>query len=98
MAIDSEINIAATHPSEIGELRERIFRLHSGDTIRGSGIREELPDIFKAWNKLMDHNLLARKNGEALQGFLLPFEDHREGKTRVADANVPAADSALALA
>ncbi|MFM0523346.1 hypothetical protein PQR08_38655, partial [Caballeronia jiangsuensis] len=59
------------------ELRERIFTLHSGGEIRGSGDRKELPALFKQWDRRMSRNAKAKKDGELLNGFLLPFVDHR---------------------
>jgi len=77
MAVDSEINIAATGLEQVSTLRERIFKLHSGGDVRGSGDRKELPDVFKSWDRHMKNNARARKNGKNMTGFLLPFEDHR---------------------
>jgi phospholipase D1/2 len=77
MAVDSEINIAATGLEQVSDLRERIFTLLSGGDIRGSGDWKELPKVFKDWNKRMTKNALAKKDQKNMQGFLLPFEDHR---------------------
>ena len=77
MAVDSEINIAATGLEQVSTLRDRIFSLLSGGDIHGSGDWKALPQVFRNWNKNMTTNALAKKGQRAMQGFLLPFEDHR---------------------
>lgn len=83
MAVDSEINIAATGQGQVSTLRERIFTLLSGGDIHGSGDWKELPRVFDAWNKRMKHNYDLRLGGQSMQGFLLPFEDHRSTTSMV---------------
>jgi len=77
MAVDSEINIAATGLDQVSTLRDRIFSLLSGGDIHGSGDWKALPRVFDAWNKRMKHNHDLRLGGQPMTGFLLPFEDHR---------------------
>ena len=77
MAVDSEINIAATGLEQVSTLRDRIFSLLSGGDIHGSGDWKALPRVFDAWNKRMKHNHDLRLGGQPMTGFLLPFEDHR---------------------
>ena len=81
MSVDSEINIAATGQAMASELRQRVFALHSGGRISGSGDRTCVPDVFMNWVSQMDKNLLSMKEAKSLQGFLLPFEDHRATST-----------------
>ena len=98
MSVDSEINIAATGQLWAADLRERVFRLHSGGDIQGSGSPNELPDVFKSWNRRMDKNRdieLARTR--PMVGFLLPFEDHRSTTTLYGSISVPSTnDTAVA--
>lgn len=98
MAVDSEINIAATGLDHVSDLRERIFKLHSGDTISGSGKRDEVPGVFTDWKKLMKTNQKAvREGNKPMTGFLLPFEDHRETSLVVASADLPTSSPTVAL-
>ncbi|WP_395069433.1 phospholipase D-like domain-containing protein [Paraburkholderia silvatlantica] len=93
MAVDSEINIAASGQAKVSELRQRIFELHSGGGIHGAGDPKALPDLFKNWSRVMRSNDTARKNGKAMVGFLLKFEDHRSTTMMVASASVPSTDA-----
>ncbi|MBN3815714.1 phospholipase [Paraburkholderia sp. Se-20369] len=90
MAVDSEINIAATGGGWVVPLRKRIFELHSNEMISGCGERSTAPQVFEDWEGLMKGNALAKKNDEELQGFLLPFEDHRETSAMHAFMTIPA--------
>lgn len=88
MAVDSEINIAATEHAKVSSLRQRVFQLNSGGATIGSGKRTELPDVFKKWNKQMNDNVDLRMSEKNMNGFLLPFEDHRSTATMVASVSV----------
>ncbi len=92
MSFDSEINIAATGQLYAAHLRQRVFDLHSGGEVQGSGDPKEIPATFKYWNMHMKDNLSAMKNGNAMTGFLLPFEDHRSTTTLYGMNSVPNAD------
>ncbi|WP_232448061.1 phospholipase D-like domain-containing protein [Burkholderia ubonensis] len=98
MAADSEINIAATGKKYAAKLREDIFKLHSDGQISGSGDPSQVPEVFNAWEALMDENNELRKKGEEpLNGFLLPFEDHRSTTTMHASVDIPSSgNTALA--
>ncbi len=89
MSVDSEINIAATGEAMASELRRRVFELQSGGNVSGSGDRTKVPSAFDEWNKLLKTNRLASKNEKQMQGFLLPFEDHRATSTMHASITVP---------
>jgi phosphatidylserine/phosphatidylglycerophosphate/cardiolipin synthase-like enzyme len=98
MTADSEINIAATGLDYAAPLRERIFKLHSGGDIPGSGDPAELQDVFNAWNRRMDKNHRTWKVGKvALQGFLLPFEDHRATDAIHASVTAPSSDNSAVV-
>jgi len=77
MAVDSEINIAASGQGQVSNLRDQIFTLHSGGDIHGSGDWKELPQVFKNWSNRLKTNHDLRLGGQPMKGFLLPFEDHR---------------------
>lgn len=89
MAVDSEINIAATDVEQVRQLRERVFRGLSGDTIRGPDQQSDLPDVFDDWGKIIKINELKNKNNLPMTGFLLPLDDARESKFRVASIIIP---------
>lgn len=94
MSSDSEINIGATGLDYIAPLRERIFRLHSGDDIPGSAAPDQVSAQFKLWTTRMDNNREVWKTGKvALKGFLLPFEDHRATDTMHASVTMPSSDN-----
>lgn len=98
MSVDSEINIAATGSVYAADLRNQVFELHSGGDIRGSGDPKQLSDEFMNWNKRMKKNLDVRIGGvQPMQGFLLPFEDHRSSRIIVGQVDVPpSSDTATA--
>ncbi|MGU7775513.1 phospholipase D-like domain-containing protein [Burkholderia sp. MR1-5-21] len=98
MSSDSEINIGATGVDYAATLRERVFKLHSGGDIPGSGNPADVPDVFKAWNRRMTQNRDVQLTGkQKLKGFLLPFEDHRATSTMHASVTIPSSgDTALA--
>ncbi len=99
MTADSEINIGATGLDYAAPLRERIFKLHSGGDIPGSGDFKEIPNVFEDWNRRMAKNRSTWKGGKmALKGFLLPFEDHRATGTMHAQVTVPSTSDASAIA
>lgn len=39
--------------------------------------------VFREWLELMINNRECMKKGEALEGFILPFEDHRSSKKKL---------------
>ena len=77
MAVDSEINIAASGQGHVRPLRERVFLQHFGENIGWAGSMSELPDVMGRWERRMRRNLTCMKKAEPMTGFLLPFEDHR---------------------
>jgi len=89
MSVDSEINIAATGQALTSNLRKRVFELHSGGRVSGSGDSTAIATVFDDWNAQMTKNRLASKKGKLMQGFLLPFEDHRATSTMHASITVP---------
>uniref|UniRef100_UPI001FCCB8D7 phospholipase D-like domain-containing protein n=1 Tax=Paraburkholderia dilworthii TaxID=948106 RepID=UPI001FCCB8D7 len=94
MAVDSEINVAATGHEWASGLRQRVFELHSGGSVSGSGDRAKVPDVFEDWGKLMAKNHDIQIAGrESLQGFLLPFEDHRATRTMHASVTLPSSSN-----
>jgi phospholipase D1/2 len=98
MSVDSEINIAATGHATVSELRERVFSLHSGENVLGSSNREEIVDVFDDWEKQMNKNRAIQLEGnENLQGFLLPFEDHRATSTMHASVMIPSSGNAAVV-
>lgn len=92
MAVDSEINIAATEPAKVSSLRRRVFELNSGGATSGANERALIPDVHDDWEKLMKRNDKARKDGVGMRGFLLRFEDHRSTSTMVASVSVPSSN------
>lgn len=94
MCVDSEINISATGEAWASGLRKRVFELNSGALIAGTGARNEVPVVFSDWEALMDKNRLKMKFGESMEGFLLPFEDHRSTTWMFASVAVPSSLSA----
>jgi phosphatidylserine/phosphatidylglycerophosphate/cardiolipin synthase-like enzyme len=90
MSSDSEINIAATGQPYAADLRQRVFALHYGDDIKYSGDPQDLPDVFKSWNRRMSKNQDVQQAGrQPMTGFLLPFEDHRSTATLYGSVSVP---------
>lgn len=92
MAVDSEINIAATEPAKVSSLRRRVFELNSGGATSGANERGEVPDVFKRWQQQMKDNKDLRMSAKNMNGFILPFEDHRATATMVASVSVPSAN------
>ncbi|APR35265.1 phospholipase D-like domain-containing protein [Paraburkholderia sp. SOS3] len=92
MAVDSEINIGASGHDMVSALRKRVFELHSGGEVSGSGDPLLLQRVFDNWNKAMNRNAVARKKGMVMQGFLLKFEDHRSTTLMVASAHIPSSN------
>jgi phospholipase D1/2 len=93
MSVDSEINIAATGQVWAADLRKRVFELHSGGDIPGSGSWSETPETFKAWTARMKDNLVRMAKRQPLQGFILPFEDHRATATMHASITLPSSSN-----
>ncbi len=90
MSVDSEINIAATGQLYAADLRQRVFALHYGDDIKYSGDPQDLPDVFKSWNRRMSKNQDVQQAGtQPMTGFLLPFEDHRSTTTLYGSISMP---------
>jgi phospholipase D1/2 len=94
MAVDSEINIAATGLEWASGLRQRVFELHSGGVTSGTGDRARMPHVFDQWEGRMAANRDIQKEGVAnLRGFLLPFEDHRATTTMHASVTLPSSSN-----
>jgi phospholipase D1/2 len=94
MAVDSEINIAATGQAWASGLRQRVFELHSGGVASGTGDRAKMPHVFDQWEGRMKDNRVIQKKGIAnLRGFLLPFEDHRATTTMHASVTLPSSSN-----
>ena len=91
MAVDSEINIAATGQLWAADLRKRVFEMHSGGDVSGSGDRDKMPMNFDKWNGRMDDNLELMLAGKLMEGFILPFDDHRATGKMYAQVTVPSA-------
>lgn len=84
MAVDSEINIATNDARVARDLRKRVWEQHSGGTVSGKdGSRADIEESFAKWTKLMATNLLRKKKGEAMVGFLLPLADSRKSTIRL---------------
>lgn len=90
MAVDSEINIATVDYRVAGDLRKRVWRMHSGGLVDGgSGTKAEIVDAFEKWGNLMKANRtkkLAKQGGakfKKMTGFLLPLEDERSSTIRL---------------
>jgi phospholipase D1/2 len=95
MSSDSEINIGVTGLEYAGSLRQKVFSLHSGGDIPGTGDPAKLPQIFNNWTATMKSNLVIQMKGiEKMQGFLLPFEDHRATNTMHASVTMPSSGNA----
>ncbi|MBN3788979.1 phospholipase D-like domain-containing protein [Burkholderia sp. Ac-20353] len=93
MAVDSEINIAATG-EEAAKLRRDVFALMSGGDIVGSGARDAMPEVFRKWTGRMKDNRDIQKLGtDTLNGFLLPFIDMREKTVLHAMIDIPSTNS-----
>jgi phospholipase D1/2 len=45
--------------------------------------------VFSDWSAMMDANRLSMKDGGKLDGFVLPFEDHRATSTMHASVTIP---------
>ncbi|WP_322026841.1 phospholipase D-like domain-containing protein [Burkholderia sp. BCC1977] len=97
MSVDSEINISATGEEWAAELRERVFRLHSGGEISGTGKRDLASEVFDKWNKKMEKNADLRESEKQMNGFLLPFEDYRATTTMHARVTVPSDDGTVTV-
>lgn len=83
MAVDSEMNIATNDASLARNLRMRVWQQHSSGKISGKGgTPAEISQAFSSWRKLMASNLNRKKNGEQMEGFLLPLVDHRSSTAR----------------
>lgn len=84
MSVDSEINIASDCAFTTRELRERVFRLHSGGDVLGGTGQDVAAKTFRSWIKRMNENKLSRDNGQGMKGFLIPFEELRVVEKRYA--------------
>jgi len=92
MAVDSEINIGASGHDMVSALRKRVFELHSGGEVSGSGDPLLMKDVFRDWNERMRKNAATRKKNWPMEGFLLKFEDHRSTTMMVASADIPSSN------
>ncbi|MEQ5839715.1 phospholipase D-like domain-containing protein [Paraburkholderia acidicola] len=89
MSVDSEINVGVTGQALASGLRERVFSLMSNGKISAPCDRDHIPDVFKAWNDLMDHNNDLRQHQKPMEGFLLPFMDQRSKTVLHASIDTP---------
>lgn len=93
MSVDSEINVAATGSLYASDLRRRVFELHSGGDIAGSGDPKVLPDVFKHWTRRMSKNRdVELAAAQPMTGFLLPFEDHRSTTNLLGSIDLPSSN------
>ncbi|WP_371762649.1 phosphatidylserine/phosphatidylglycerophosphate/cardiolipin synthase family protein [Massilia sp.] len=84
MSVDSEINFATNDTRHATDLRRRIFSQLSGGNFDGKGgTQEDISQTYKAWTRLMLFNLQAKRDSEAMQGFLLPLWDNRSATYRL---------------
>lgn len=87
MAVDAEINVASDDVAKSTDLRRRVWDMHT----RGAEFCNPadaspvlMAKAFKAWEQLMKDNKQAKDAGNALTGFLMPFEDKRTSGLRLA--------------
>lgn len=90
MAVDSEINIATVDYRVAGDLRKRVWRMHSGGLVDGGGgTKAEIVDAYGKWVKLMKDNRGKKYSyseaaiDKKMNGFLLPLEDGRSSTIRL---------------
>jgi phosphatidylserine/phosphatidylglycerophosphate/cardiolipin synthase-like enzyme len=93
MSVDSEINFGATGQDWASQLRGRVFPLLSGGKVAGTGDRNQMPDVYKAWTDLMDSNDDQRQSGNPMIGFLLPFMDLRAKTVLHAQIDMPSSSN-----
>ncbi|MEJ8827466.1 phospholipase D-like domain-containing protein [Variovorax humicola] len=84
MAVDSEINVASDSVEKSTDLRKRVWGIHTAGTQDGGdGSPAKIEDTFRKWEKLLQANARAKDLGNALTGFLVPFEDDRTSRIRM---------------
>ena len=86
MAVDAEINVGSDDVGKSKDLRQRVWKLHSGNAANcggGDGSPRAISDTFKSWRQLMTDNASARTKGDATVGFLIPFHDTRTSNIRL---------------
>ena len=84
MSVDSEINFATNDTRHATDLRRRIFRQLSGGAFDGkAGTREDVSQTYDSWTEQMAANLKAKRDSEAMTGFLLPLWDNRSATYRL---------------
>lgn len=87
MAVDAEINIGCDDPLLSEKLRREVFSLHSGNSEQcdgGDGSSTSIANTFILWKRLLTNNKVKREEQNSLVGFLIPFEDKRTSKIRLA--------------
>ncbi len=82
MSGDSELNIASDCPDTTRELRERVFKMHSGGKVTGGTGQAQAVKAFDDWSTLAARNYVRRWSGEMLKGFLVTFEEGRTSEVR----------------
>jgi len=84
MSVDSEINFATNDIRHATDLRRRIFRQLSGGKFDGkASAREDVSQTYDSWTEQMAANLKAKRDSEAMTGFLLPLWDNRSTTYRL---------------
>jgi phosphatidylserine/phosphatidylglycerophosphate/cardiolipin synthase-like enzyme len=84
MSVDSEINFATNDTRHATDLRRRIFSQLSGGNFDGlGGTREDVSITYKIWTEQMNLNLKAKRDSDAMTGFLLPLWDNRSATYRL---------------
>ena len=84
MAVDAEINVGTDDQAKSADLRQRVWKLHTGGAHDGGdGSPTAVKETFGKWKKLMDNNAAARKRGLEPVGVLQSFNDERTSSVRL---------------
>lgn len=84
MAVDSELNMACNDRALTESMRKRIWSQLSGKAFDGGTAKQqELMVVHKKWGEFQVQNRSLKKNGMAIQGFLLPIDDNRKSTIRL---------------
>lgn len=87
MVADSEINIATDDHAKARDLRSRVWELNTGGyegCNPGSNSQADVREAFRQWQKLMEENDSAMKNGQSLVGHLCTLRDSKVSYERYA--------------
>ncbi|SFL88113.1 phospholipase D-like domain-containing protein [Variovorax sp. OV329] len=85
MAVDTEINVASDSPEISKDLRKRVWAMLTEGTLDGySGTRADIKHSFEKWEELAESNGIEKSKGKGPVGFLMPFEDVRTSRIRLA--------------